>query len=212
MRRTDALAKAFRANMSQYMSGLKIPRQYHVVYGSKIHKISIVPPKYKEVSEYLGSDPRPFVRLDYEYEKWLFHFAGQIMDMSNDESCPLLCSKRDYENPGMSAFRVYMDGEFLQVQVRRTPEVPTLYQLDYFEPTSDNSAELQMVFLCDVGDPHNTGVDVVFAEGINKKQMMAYASKLSTVFRDILIYLRIWDYDDANKLCTVHPLPDKVLC
>ena len=215
MRRNKALAKAIRANAMEYMAcNASVPRQYHLVRGSTLLKLKIERPKFKDIEEYLKdtTDDRPFVDLNFDYNDWLFNFAGDILDTKADNSIPIRSAKRDYENPGMSAFRVVKDDAYFQVQVRKIPEFQGMFQLDYFEPTAHNGVELRMVLVCDVSDPQDTSVDVVYANGVGRNNWTIYASKISTVFRDMLIYLRVWDYSVDCKYCFIIPFPEKIFC
>lgn len=209
--RTKSLANATRANLLAYSSTTSVPKLFQLVIGTKIVKLRIETPKYKEMSKYLAElDDRPFVEMDSQYDSWLFKFAETIMNTEPNESAPFLNPALDYKNPGMSAFKVFSNRGSFQVQVRKMPEISTLFQLDCFEFLENTETALRMVMLCDVSDAKSVSADVVFTKGVPVSIQERYKSVISTVFRDILIYLRPWDYSVYYKHCTVTPLPKHI--
>ena len=210
--RSKALIKANRENTSAISRGF--PKSKSIVVGSKIIHVQLQFPVYKNKAELLGQDNNlPFVELLEPYTDWLYNFSGQILDNSKSESkFTFFNSSLDYKNPGISAFRIYdNDLDYLQVQARKIPEYPTMYQLDYFEKEHSQFVP-KMVLIVDVSDPKETMTDIVMAKCSSEKSA-EYACRIASTFRDILVYMRPWCYDSLelkaeSKECIICPLFD----
>lgn len=213
MRRTKELAKAVQRNSMMYMLNRNVvPTQHLLVIGTRTRRFKIEPPRYKDKSEYLNDKQsnRPFVEISLDDYNWLYDFADSILESKKTSTSSFYNHTLDYMNPGMAAFRIYNGTDFIHVQVRKTPEINSMYQLDFFEPSKNNSMVLKMVLLCDVSDAIDVGANIVYVNQIRESNWVTTASKISTSFHDILIYLRIWEYSEDEKLCIIRPLPEKI--
>lgn len=214
-KRLKNLLKASTENALE-ASRSRIPRFYSFVVGGNMVKIPIVPPTYIDKEEYLKTEDNiPFVEVREKNYQWLHEFSSKIVQDGHDPSVPLRNFDLDVQNPGISAFRLYTEPDeetgkedLMQVQVHRIPEKPWLFQLDYFELENDKMVN-KFIGVCDMSDKKMTIYDMVINRStLPYQSAMEVIHKITCLFRDILIYMRIWAYDDPknSKLCEVLPL------
>ncbi len=212
--RQKNLLKAARENFSQNTWKI-IPDYYSFVSYSRKHRVKIAKDDYTTLEQYSESnDNLPFVILDEDNYKWLSSFASKIVSSPANYNVPLLNHKLDIKNPGICAFRLYTNPdengnvEFIQVQVHKCPEKPYIYQLDYFEENSENKMIKRLIGLCDVSGNESI-YDLVYNNSDSPyDDALDMLSKVVCLFRSILIYMRIWDYDMENisKVINIAPM------
>lgn len=86
-------------------------------------------------------------------------------------------------------------------------EVKGLFQLDVFENKSYGMVNT-MILACDVTQTKQIHVDIMGLRGYEFEDAKDYAGKIGTLFCDLLIYLRVWDYNVKCKSCIFQPLFD----
>ena len=155
MRRNNQIAKAFHLN-SQYYNSYGFPQLKAFVKGSKLIRVKLKTPQYKNKKNIYSGDKIPFLEITPEYKEWLYDFTEEVLKSEPTERNNFLNPKLDIDNPGISGFRVYDDElNYLHVPVRKIPEYPFLYQLDYFE-SSSSGTDYKLTILADVSDPRYT--------------------------------------------------------
>lgn len=212
-KRQKSILKAYVENTIE--SRKPVPKFYSFVTNSRRTKIPIIQPQYIDKEDYLKADDNiPFVEIHGQNYYWLHDFSSQIIKDGIDYNNPLHNCNLDVKNPGICAFRLYADPDesgkidFLHVQVRKDSEKPWLFQLDYFEPDDNNNMVNQFISVCDISNGKETVYDLVLNRTtFSTKKAMDIVSKVTCLFRDILIYMRVWAYDEPNnsKLCEVLP-------
>ena len=218
MRRIKSIAKASIANLNRYRQALHggFPREKTVILLSgKSITIPLKNPMYHSKKLYITNekDNRPFVELIPEYIDWLVTFSIPFLTGNSDGTTAISDAKRDFLNPGPSAFRIYEeeDNTFVQIQVAKIPGFPTWYQLDYYEVSSydsankvltSNNAVHKSTILCDVAQPNYCFVDTVYKHPSSKY----HPELLANIFRSVLIYMRTLDYDISSKNLVITPL------
>ena len=213
-KRQKSILKAYVENTLE--SKRQIPKFYSFVANSRKTTIPIVKPQYIDKEDYLKIDDNvPFVEIHEKNYMWLHDFSSQIIKDGVDYSNPLHNCKLGIENPGICAFRLYADvsspekGDFMHVQVRKNSEKPWLFQLDYFEPDEKNQKMVnQFISVCDISNGSETVYDLVLNRTtFTTKQALDLISRITCLFRDILIYMRVWAYDEPknSKLCEIEP-------
>lgn len=208
MRRTNQVCKMFRENVFNANNRLNngVPSSVSLLIKSVSCKIPIVYPKFKEKHEYIAeNDSTVFVEMTKDNKDWLAEFAADIVKCGHDDNYVFFNSSLDFVNPGICAFRITKNGSFVQVQVRRIPDYPSLFQLDYFEPEDDKMV-LKLVSICDIDTYEKPIVDVVYTAYHDLERSKGYGSVIGTTFQDVMIYLRPWDYSCGSKTVTVEPL------
>ncbi|MCR5146192.1 MAG: hypothetical protein K6B70_02440 [Clostridia bacterium] len=211
MRRTNQVARAFKENRfiaDQIRETRIIPPSASILVDSRSRKIRIVIPKFKSKEEYeLEDNNRVFVEMNTENRGWLGSFANEIVECGHIAEYPFYNSTLDIKNPGISAYRINAkDGYFAQVQVRRIPDIPTLFQLDYFESNEFGTADLQLIALCNLIDYEHPLVDLVYYPYYSDKAALDFGQKIGTNFQNVLIYMRPWDYNCGCKSVEITPL------
>ena len=211
--RRKNLLKAARENQFQ-QSWKIIPDYYSFVSNTHKYKIKIIKDDYKTVEEYSKqNDNLPFIIVDEDSYKWLNSFASNVVSTEPDLSIPFLNYKNDVNNPGISGYRFCAMSEekdemqFIQVQVYKNAQAPWIYQLDYFEPNSEEKMIKRLVGLCDVSG-NDTIYDLVYKKSEDSyDEALEMLGKVVCLFRSILIYIRIWDYDMDNISKTINIAP-----
>lgn len=214
--RRKSLLKAARENYSQQTWKI-IPDYYSFVSNTHKYKVRIVKDDYKTIEEYSSqNDNLPFIIVDEENYKWLNSFASNVVSAEPDFNIPFLNYKKDVKNPGISGFRFCATSEekdeieFIQVQVYKNPQNPWIYQLDYFEPNAEEKMIKKLVGLCDVSAT-DTIYDLVYKSSESShNEALEMLGKVVCLFRSILIYMRIWDYDMDNISKTINIAPFNV--
>lgn len=210
MRRTKQAAKAFKENLraSNMMINNGIPLTASIIIDSRSCKIPIVYPRYKSKEEYENEDDsRIFVEMSIENRGWLNNFASEIIDCGHMNEYSFFNSSLDVEKPGISAFRICSElGFFVQVQVRRIPDIPTLFQLDYFESDESGKMEIKLVGLCNIVNYEHPVVDVVYSTFYDNNKAKDFGSIIGTTFQDVMVYMRPWDYSCGAKSVVVKPI------
>ena len=210
MRRTKEAAKAFKEN--QYISNRRvynsIPPTASIIIDARSRRIPIVTPKFKSKEEYEhDNDGRIFVEMTTENRGWLNEFAASIVETGHMDEYSFYNSSLDVQNPGVSAFRVYAENNcFAQVQVRKVPNYPTLFQLDYFESNEPGKTELKLIALCNLVNYEHPLVDVIYYTYYDESKALDFGSIIGTNFQDVLIYMRPWDYSCGGKSVVVEPI------
>lgn len=180
---------------------------YSIVSGTDIINISKKFQKYRSKEDFLQDDNNlAFVELQYSDFKWLDKLATEVLNTGQDYRYTFFNSEFDFKNPGLCAFRVYDDDQnCIHVQVRRIENHPTLFLLDYFEENENGDIEDILIFTCDITKPKLAEVDIVNSKKLKHADCWNYAYRLGGLFRDIMIYMRAWDYE-ISKHCVIKPL------
>lgn len=221
MRRTKNIANASLANLNRYRQALHggFPREKSVILlNGKSVTIPLKNPMYHSKRQYIvdEKDNRPFVEIIPEFVDWLVTFSLSFLINTADEKVAFLDAKRDFLNPGPSAFRVYEEdykenGTFVQIQVAKIPGFSTWYQLDYYEFINydkankiftSNNAVHKSTILCDVAKPNFCFVDTVY----NNRNTKYSPEILANIFRSVLIYMRPLDYESTSKNLVITPM------
>lgn len=220
-RRTNNLIKANRENaflLGMYSNSGHFPNKRILARDTKNITVSISEPVYHNKREFLA-EPNESVFMEvlpYDID-WLFQLGVEVCTLKSksEKKSVFTDSKLDIINPGLSAFRIYnfdknnkTDFEdFFQVQVHPIKEVKGLFQLDVFENKSYGMVNT-MILACDVTQTKQIQVDIMGLRGYEFEDAKDYAGKIGTLFCDLLIYLRVWDYNVKCKSCIFQPLFD----
>lgn len=215
-KRLKSILQAHKENTKEAARG-NYPHYFSFVVDNRKFRVPIAPTHYIDKEVYLATEDNiPFVEVHEENYKWLHEFATQIVKDGHDDSNPLHNFNLDMKNPGISGFRLYANLDktsdkidFMHVQVRRIPEKTGLFQLDYYEENENKEMENKLVGICDISCKSRTVYDlVVNRTPYSTANAMDIMSRVACLFRDILIYMRIWAYDEpmASRVCEVLPL------
>lgn len=213
MKRTNRIVKAAQQNLKAYQVS-SVPKEYVLVLKGKSVKVPLASVKFKSKEEYLNDSTNiPFVQISLDHVQWLQKFANSIILRSTDciPNSPFYNGKLDFTRPGMCAFRINdNDGsdDFLQVQVNHFEKHPELFQLSCFDHNS-GSIERILTGICDITDIREPRFEVVkqFSK-TTPRATMEFVQKITTLFQDLLIYLRPLDYECSSRDCEVLPWPD----
>ncbi len=200
---------------------MPFPEYYYLIVNSKKHMLPLPSPLYKSKETYaMENDNTPFVELDYKNYIWLHKFATSVSVKKPDFNYPFLDYRMDTKNPGICAYRLYVDSDipgdppdFIHVQVQKLPQFPWMFLLYYFEKDNDEMVN-KLVCICDFSSNKCTKYDLLYFRDVCKLEATEIADKLVTLFKDILIYMRPWAYDEENeysaKIIEILPFPEHV--
>ena len=204
-KRQKSILKAIQRNSLELQKSKS--ETYSIVMGTDIVNISTKFQEYRSKEEFLEDDnDLVFAELQYSNFKWLDQLATAVLKAGQDYRYSFFNSEYDFKNPGLCAFRVY-DGDqnCIHVQVRRVPGHPSLFLLDYFEEDEKGNIEDVLICTVDIAKPKLAEVDIVNSKNLTKSECWKYAYRIGGLFRDIMIYMRIWEYG-CSKHCEVKPL------
>lgn len=205
MRRTSAIMKAQRmlAN-NPHTLGNGFPATHPFVKGTKLIIVPLTKPVFKEKEDFfMESNPKVFIEVHAAHIGWLDTFTSDVVDSLKNSNSVFQDSKRDLSAPGICAIRIYeKDNTYAQIQVTElNVSGGNFYQLDYYE----NRYRNRFTLISDISDPELVVTEIAFGEISNKN--VIYANKVSTLFKECLIYLRPWEYSVKGKNCTITPFP-----
>lgn len=144
-------------------------------------------------------------------QKWATKINTQqpIVEMlsSNSQINPFFDKKRD-ENVKIACIKAQAEGNFMQINLSKIGE--QLWQLDYYDQDSD---ETQMIVLF---DNKSQIYDIAYVDGDGKvtEEVNSYALRILNVFISVLVYMRIFSWEDADKenyTCEVTVFPEEML-
>ena len=224
--RQRSLIKAIISNKQKNPTVSVASETYSIVLGTEIIKIPKAFPEYRSKEELLqDNNALVFAEMNLENLNWLSSLATKVMEIGQDYRYSFFDSSLDFINPGLSGFRIYSENnDCVHVQVRRlpVPHHPEMFILDYFEAidtdnsenadscsdTADNTEEIECILsiTCDLSKPKLAEVDIINSKNLKISEAWDYAYRIGGLFRYIMIYMRPWQYDVKNKLCTVEPI------
>ena len=147
------------------------------------------------------------VTISTEVNKWLEQFCDNIREIEEKEIKPkvsIFDSSKDKNSVNkVSAIRIYEKSNYCQLQLRT---INNVVEIAYFE----KGTNCQMLLYSDIASGMKT-VEVFY--GSHESDYIENAKKIISVLQNVLVYLRVWDLDVAEKedttwrLCEVNPLP-----
>lgn len=223
MRRTKQAVQIFknRGQLNQRIETNKAFIRQSIVISRFGHK-TVVPikmPEYKSKKYFITHNKscHPFVELTADYVKWLQDFSDRILQTEKDERYAFLNPELDFTNPCICGFRLYLSPEnFIHVQVRKIPQSKSLYQLDYFESNPEKEPDLLMVLCVDITSNGFYSPELIYAapnlvlidDNMSKRDSdLEYADRITRLFREIIVYMRPFDYSSTGNHCLILPFP-----
>lgn len=137
---------------------------------------------------------------------WLQGLADNVrkkMGIYGKSKTPFFDKYRDLDAK-ISAFRCYTeDGkDYMQVTIHKINA--ETWQLDYYD--EEKNGECQMIILLDLGMKRKPCYEITYIAGDGRltDEMDEYAKKICNLLLNILIYLRIYSWEDAKNEAGVY--------